>query len=240
MSTLCFSDIHGNRRLFDQVMAEISPDDRVYFLGDAIDRGPDGWAIFKELMDDPRVTFICGNHEDMMIDALRTFPEIRWNSAMEVWSWNGNEPTLEAIRNDDPDVVRNYLLRARDLPIFQTYINPFGDEFWLSHAGCDYTENLANLSRESLIWDRSHFLTNMWYHDNPENLYIVHGHTPIPILLEEMSMYCDDIPRDGEVEPGAYYYAKGHKIDIDCGAHFTDTTVLLNLDDFSEKVFRVE
>lgn len=240
MSTLCFSDIHGNRRLFDQVMAEIGPDDTVFFLGDAIDRKPDGWAIFKELMDDPRVTFICGNHEDMMIDALRTFPEIRWNSAMEVWSWNGNEPTLQAIENDDPDVVRSYLLRARELPIFQTYINQFGDEFWLSHAGCDYVKHLGWLSREQLIWDRHHFLTNKWYHDNPENLYIVHGHTPIPILLEELSMYHDDIPRDGGVEPGAYYYAGGHKIDIDCGAHFTDTTVLLNLDDFSEKVFRVE
>ena len=240
MSTLCFSDIHGNRKLFDQVMAEIGPDDTAFFLGDAIDRCDDGWAIFKELMDDPRVTFICGNHEDMMIDALRTFPEIRWSREMEGWSWNGNEPTLQAIENDDPDVVKNYLFRARDLPIFQTYTSPSGNTFWLSHAGCDYTENLANLSRENLIWDRSHFLTNMWYHDNPENLYIVHGHTPIPILLEEMSMYCDDIPRDGEVEPGAYYYADGHKIDIDCGAHFTDTTVLLNLDNFSEKVFRVE
>jgi len=237
MSVFAFSDIHGNRPLFDALMAEIGPNDKAYFLGDAIDRGSDGWAIFKELMDDPRIIFICGNHEDMMTDALRTFPEIRWSREMEVWSWNGNEPTLQAIQNDDPNVVKNYLLRAKELPIFQTYTNPLGDEFWLSHAGCDYTENLATLSREDLIWDRSHFLTNMWYHDNPENLYIIHGHTPIPILLEEMSMYCDDIPEDGEVEPGAYYYAKGHKIDIDCGAHFTDSTVLLNLDTFEEKVF---
>lgn len=237
MATFAFSDLHGQRVLFDQVMANIGPDDRAFFLGDAIDRGPDGWIIFKELMDDPRITFICGNHEDMMINALRAFPIWQWSRDAEVWGWNGNEPTIEGIRNDDPEVVKSYLDRARNLPIFQTYINQFGDEFWLSHAGCDYTENLAELSREDLIWDRSHFLTNMWYHDNPENLYIVHGHTPIPILLEEMSMYCDDIPRDGEVEPGAYYYAKGHKICIDCGAHFTGCTVLLNLDDFSEKVF---
>lgn len=237
MSTWCFSDIHGQRHLFDQVMNEIGPNDTVYFLGDAIDRGPDGWAIFKQLMDDPRVIFICGNHEDMMINALRTFPEIRWSRDMEVWGWNGNAPTLEGIRTDDPEVVKEYLTHARDLPIFQTYTNQFGDIFWLSHAGCDYTEDLTELTREHLIWDRSHFLSNMWYHDSPDNLYIVHGHTPIPILLEEMSMYCDDIPRDGEVEPGAYYYAKGHKICIDCGAHFTDYTVLLNLDTFEEKVF---
>lgn len=238
MSIWAFSDIHGQRQLFDAVMDKIGPDDRAYFLGDAIDRGPDGWAIFKQIMDDPRITFICGNHEDMMINALRYFPNHSiWSRDMQVWDWNGNEPTLQAIKNDDPAIVKDYLDRAKNLPIFQTYTNPSGDEFWLSHAGCDYTEHINELSREQLIWDRSHFLTNMWYHDNPENLYIVHGHTPIPILLEEMSMYCDDIPRDGEVEPGAYYYADGHKIDIDCGAHFTDMTVLFNLDTFDEEIF---
>lgn len=239
MATLCFSDIHGQRQLFDAVMDKIGPDDRAYFLGDAIDRGPDGWAIFKQIIDDPRITFICGNHEDMMINALRDFPEIKWNNDVEVWGWNGNGPTLDGIYEDDPAVVKDYLDRAKNLPIFQTYTNPSGDEFWLSHAGCDYTEHINELSREQLIWDRSHFLTNMWYHDNPENLYIVHGHTPTPILVEEMSMYCDDIPRAGEIAPGAYFYAKGHKIDIDCGAHFTGYTTLLNLDTFDEEVFGI-
>ena len=218
-------------------MEKIGPNDTAFFLGDAIDRGPDGWAIFKQIMDDPRITFICGNHEDMMMDALRTFPEIRWSQAMEIWNWNGNEPTLQAIKNDDPDTVKDYLLRVRDLPLFQIYTNPFGDEFWLSHAGCDYTEHLSWLTREDLIWDRHHFISNKWFHDNPENLYIVHGHTPIPILVEELSMY-HNMP-EGDIEPGAYYYADGHKIDIDCGAHFTDCTVLLNLDTFDEEIFQL-
>ena len=239
MSVWAFSDIHGQRQLFNAVMDKIGPDDKVYFLGDAIDRGPDGWAIFKQIMDDPRITFICGNHEDMMINALCNFPEIEWNHDVEVWGWNGNSTTLDGIYEDNPAVVKSYLDRAKNLPIFQTYTNPSGDEFWLSHAGCDYTEHINELTREQLIWDRSHFLTNMWYHDSPENLYIIHGHTPTPILVEEMSMYCDDIPRAGEIEPGAYFYAKGHKIDIDCGAHFTGYTTLLNLDTFDEEVFGI-
>ena len=237
MSVFAFSDIHGQRKLFNQAMAKIGPDDTAFFLGDAIDRGPDGWAIFKELMDDPRITFICGNHEDMMINALRTFPEIRWSHEMEVWGWNGNKPTLEAIKNDNPEEVANYLERARNLPIFQTYTNQFGDIFWLSHAGCDYTEDLSELSRHNLIWDRNHFISNKWFHDDPLNLYIVHGHTPILCLVEELDIYNDDIELD--VPPGAYYYAGGHKIDIDCGAHFTGQTVLLNLDTFEEFVFDI-
>ncbi len=134
MSTYAFSDIHGQRKLFDHVMAEIGPNDTIYFLGDAIDRGPDGWAIFKQLMDDPRVIFICGNHEDMMIDALCAFPRMPWTHAAEVWGWNGNQPTLEAIRNDNPEVVRSYLDKARDLPIFETYTNQFGDIFLMLDA----------------------------------------------------------------------------------------------------------
>ena len=240
MSTWVFSDIHGNRKLFNQVMDAIGPEDRAFFLGDAIDRGADGWAIFKEIIDDPRITFICGNHEDMMINTFRLFPSRIETSAAKIWSWNGNQPTLEAIYNDDPEAVLYYLDKARNLPIFKTYTNPNGDIFWLSHAGCDYTEHINELTRDQLIWDRSHFLNNMWYHDSPDNLYIVHGHTPIPILQEEMSIYCDDIPKDVKAESGAYYYAKGHKICIDCGAHFTNTTVLLNLDTFEEKIFTID
>lgn len=240
MAVFAFSDIHGQRHLFDALMAKIGPNDKAFFLGDAIDRGPDGWAIFKELIDDPRITFICGNHEDMMINALRTFPEIHWSKDMQVWGWNGNEPTLEAIRNDDPEVVKQYLDKARNLPIFQTYTSPVnGYTFWLSHAGCDYTENLDELDREHLIWDRSHFISNKWFHDDPDDLFIVHGHTPTLLLVEELSMYHDNIP-EGDIEPGAYYYAGGHKICIDCGAHFTDMTVLLNLDTFDEEIFGIE
>ena len=239
MSVWAFSDIHGQRDLFDQVMAKIGPEDKVFFLGDAIDRGPDGWAILKELINNPRVTYIKGNHEDMMCNALRYFPNYSiWSRDMQVWDWNGNTPTLEAIDSDDENTVKNILQKVNNLPVYATYTNQFGDIFWLSHAGCDYTKDgLDSLSYEDLIWDRNHFISNKWFHDDPDNLYIVHGHTPIPLLLEEMSMYNDDIPRDGEVEPGAYYYAGGHKIDIDCGAHFTGVTVLLNLDTFEEYTF---
>ena len=240
MSVWAFSDIHGQRALFDAVMAKIGPNDTVYFLGDAIDRGPDGWAILKELLADPRVIFIKGNHEDMMCNALKDYPNLPcWSEEMTVWSWNGYEPTIYAIENEDKDIVINILNRVKNLPAYATYTNPSGDIFWISHAGCDYNENGIEAQKyEDLIWDRNHFIPNKWYHDGPDNLFILHGHTPIPFLVEELSMYHEDIPE--EIEPGAYYYAGGHKICIDCGAHFTKQTVLLNLDTFDEEVFDMD
>ena len=38
-------------------------------------------------------------------------------------------------------------------------------------------------------------------------------------------------------KPKVLQYASGHKIDIDMGSFFTDTTVLLNLDTWKEHYF---
>lgn len=238
MSVYAFSDIHGQRELFDQVMAEIGPDDTIYFLGDAIDRGPDGWAILKELMNDPRVIYIKGNHEDMMCNALWRYPDYPpISNAMSIWNRNGNIPTLTAIdAEENIEATTNLISQVRALPAYAIYTNPFGDIFWLSHAGCDYDEEgIEYVPYHDLIWDRNHYINNKWYSNNPNNLYIVHGHTPIECLVNDLYSYYDDI--DLDIPEGAYYYADGHKIDIDCGTHFTGTTVLLNLDTFEEKVF---
>ena len=240
MSVYAWADIHGDRTLFNAVMNFLQPDDKVYFLGDAIDRGNDGWEILKTIINDPRFIFIKGNHEDMMCHALQNFPRYSTSTrAMEIWGWNGNTPTLNGINLDEDENVKEILEQVNNLPTYATYINPDGEVFWLTHAGCDYVENgLEAIDTEDLIWDRSHFINNRWYHDNPDNLYIVHGHTPIVYLVEELSHYYDNLPE--EIEPGAFYYAGGHKIDIDCGAVFTGVTVLLNLDTWDEEIFTTE
>ena len=116
MSVYAFSDIHGQRKLFDQVMAEIGPDDTVYFLGDAIDRGPNGWAILKELMNDPRVIYIKGNHEDMMCNALWRYPDYPpISNAMSIWNRNGNIPTLTAI-DAEGNLVEGGMCRRAGAP----------------------------------------------------------------------------------------------------------------------------
>lgn len=240
MSVYAWADIHGDRALFDAVMNFLQPDDKVYFLGDAIDRGADGWEILKIMINDPRFIFIKGNHEDMMCHALQNFPRYSTSTrAMEIWGWNGNTPTLNGINLDEDENVKEILEQVNNLPTYAIYTNPDGEVSWLTHAGCDYVENgLEAIDTEDLIWDRSHFINNRWYDDNPDNLYIIHGHTPIVYLVEELSHYYDNLPE--EIEPGAFYYAGGHKIDIDCGAVFTGVTVLLNLDTWDEEIFTTE
>lgn len=234
MSVYACADLHGCLWAWRQIQKILQPNDSLYFLGDAIDRGENGWQILKEMLDDPRIIFLKGNHEDLMCKALRKFPDyLPWSSAMNDWSNNGNETTLSSIDMDDLEKVKRVLLKVRNLPICIEYTSPNGNIFWLSHAGCDYNENgLEAHSYFDLIWDRSHFISNNWHHDYPDNLYIVHGHTPIEILIEELNYYHDNI--DFNSSPGAYYYAGGHKIDLDCGTVWTNFSVLLNLDTFEE------
>ena len=64
------SDLHGNRKIFNAMKEKIGAEDTVIFLGDAIDRGPDGWNILKEMLTDERFIVLKGNHEDLFVKEL--------------------------------------------------------------------------------------------------------------------------------------------------------------------------
>ena len=78
MSTYVCSDIHGQKELFDRMLGHIGfgKRDRMYILGDLIDRGPDGIALMKAVMDMPNVTCLLGNHELMMLDYINRGDDI--------------------------------------------------------------------------------------------------------------------------------------------------------------------
>ena len=62
------SDIHGSLSIWNKIKEILKPNDALYFLGDACDRGFDGWQIIKEMLDDLRVIYIRGNHEQLPLD----------------------------------------------------------------------------------------------------------------------------------------------------------------------------
>ena len=59
MATYACSDLHGNWELWTEIKKFLKPDDTLYYLGDATDRGPDGWAILKEMLNDSRINYIA-------------------------------------------------------------------------------------------------------------------------------------------------------------------------------------
>lgn len=73
MATYACSDLHGQKDLLIQIQKFLQPDDVVFFLGDAADRGPYGWEMIKMIAQDKRFISIKGNHEDMLIKAARSY-----------------------------------------------------------------------------------------------------------------------------------------------------------------------
>lgn len=232
MATYACSDLHGMLNLYKTVKEFIQPDDVVFFLGDAGDRGPHPWECIKTIMDDPQFIYIKGNHEDMLVNAMgkgygRQFNLLRSNG--------GKDTYHQAMKEENWPEWRN---RLRKLPTHMEYLNAQGERVCLSHAGftpwgIENSEAIGWNWDEDLIWSRDHFL-DKWPEDEEfKSTIIVHGHTPVPYLLEDIDPAC----RMGEVEPGALWYCNGRKCCIDAGAVFTGYFSLLNLDTWDEEIF---
>ena len=231
MSIYCCSDLHGCWEQWNEIRKFLKDDDKLYVLGDCIDRQPGGLAILTEALADPRCTVLCGNHEDMMMEALSS--EIIYDES-DYWTWrwfqNGGNITFDEWQEAGRDF--GWIQRIKQLPLWAEYINQEGDKILLSHSGCVPKRNwgMDSLSRKTHLWDRDH-LTDVSWHRN-ENEFIVHGHTPIPLMPHFKG-------KDVEIEPGALWYCDSHKINIDNASCWTRQVCVLDLDTFDEHIFEV-
>ena len=73
MSSYVISDIHGQYETFQKMLEliDFKEEDKLYVLGDVIDRGPDGIKLLIQLFKMPNVELFLGNHELLMLDALQ-------------------------------------------------------------------------------------------------------------------------------------------------------------------------
>lgn len=74
--TIAIGDIHGCSRALDALIGAIKPTpaDTLVLLGDFVDRGPDSRGVLDRLValdSRCRLVPILGNHDEMMIEALR-------------------------------------------------------------------------------------------------------------------------------------------------------------------------
>ncbi len=236
MSTYVASDWHGNYWVWEKVKTILSPNDKLYFLGDAADRGHDGWKLIKELLADPKVIYLKGNHEDLLVNALNNYPK---KSNLPLWFQNGGEPTYKAFCEDNNIEEKLEIIKQlKELPFCASYTNNKGTFIFLCHAGCD-GDDIDFLDEYRAIWDRSHFITaDTWYGD--DNTIVIHGHTPIELMLREQKFTRKRCSKEIEIPDyidGAYWYAKGHKVCIDMGTPWENKALLLNLDTFAEVIF---
>lgn len=231
MAVYACSDLHGMLHFYKAVKDMLNPEDVVYFLGDAGDRGPHPWECIKAIMDDPQFIYIKGNHDFMLYSVLADYflnDRIDSTSMQLLFSNGGKETFNQAI--NDPE-VHKYISKLKNLSLCEKYVNTNNELIYLSHAGFTPWKD-ESLNRIDLLWDRDHYF-DAYLPEEWEECIIVHGHTPIPYLLDDI----DPGDKITEFEPGAFWYSDGKKCCIDSGAVFTGYCTLLNLDSWDEEVF---
>ena len=109
--TYCISDIHGelDRLLALLLQIQFQPEDRLYILGDVIDRGPQGLEALALILDTPNITLLRGNHEQMCLDTLGHNPRF---GTKALWRENGGHRTYRDLLYRTPPAQRRRLLQA--------------------------------------------------------------------------------------------------------------------------------
>ena len=211
------SDIHGCAEAFFALLDKInfSPEDTLYVLGDAMDRGPEPIKVIRNLMKRENVFYVLGNHDAMFLQVLRRLNvELNEKTANALkredlqayfdYIQNGGEVTLRQFRRLSPEEqadIRDYLESS---PFYET-IEHGGKLYILVHAGIDnfdLEKELDEYDPEDFLWTRPDYGRKYF----PGNrIFLGTGHTPTPMIRRDQ-------------RPLVY---TGHNhIAIDCGCVF--------------------
>lgn len=154
------SDIHGlydrYKKLLDTI--DLKENDRLYILGDVIDRGPDGIQILQDMMKRPNIIPFMGNHEHMMLMYLYGYDRVAW-----MLECNGGQVTLQAFKRlsiEEQKEITSYLNRM--WAVINLRIN--GHRYSLSHIGicCEDQDLRADFeSPDTDIWKLQKFVWGM-------------------------------------------------------------------------------
>lgn len=169
-------DIHGCYEKLLVLMEKIDIDfesDRLVFLGDYIDRGPQSFEVVAYLAElKQRYTntiFLKGNHEEMLEKYLSGEDRI-------TYLVNGGQQTLESYMNrprpeGEPAIPSTHLEFFKSLRIYHETQN-----YIFVHAGLKNKVPLEKQKTEDLLWIRRRFIESKYDYGK----MVVFGHTPLP------------------------------------------------------------
>lgn len=209
------SDIHGNIYALDSILEQINlqSTDKLYVLGDVIDRHPYGLLILQKLMKMNNVKMIIGNHEWMMLRALDVpykgddVSKFSIDERIAHWYSNGGQVT-HVMFNDMPLSKRSDVIDYLHNLDINIDVDVNGNKFKLVHSaplelyekyGMKYSNEV-----EFSIWDRDSIYLSQ--QDNPLEYNIIFGHTVT-------SKFMKDPVSNNIIQAGEW-------IGIDCGAGY--------------------
>ena len=211
------SDIHGclaTLKTLLETQLKITKHDQIYFLGDFIDRGPDGKGVIDYLMhlkkEEYEVFFIKGNHEDLCVKAYEADQKKKLFGGKHVeqknWEAVGGGETLKSFGVNHPrEIPKEYIDWMNDcVPYVEL------EDYILVHAGMNFKCEKPFEDTDSMMWTR-HFKVD---YSKSHGKKIIHGHMPVDYTFMDLVIQNNE----------SYDF-----IAIDNGVFYTDKTGLGNL-----------
>jgi serine/threonine protein phosphatase 1 len=167
--TIAVGDIHGCDVALAALIDMLQPaaDDTLVILGDVVDRGPGSRGAIEQLLELQqrcRLALLMGNHDEMMIEAIRR------GNAMSTWLHLGGQQTVESYGGDSLRVPKAHVefLEA-------------GRSYWETETEIFVHGSLrpgVPLERQSPEWLRWTHLTGQEPPD-PSGRRVICGHTSL-------------------------------------------------------------
>ena len=205
---IVIGDVHGHYDTLIRLLDSISPtsEDKVYFLGDLIDRGPNSAQVVDFVMRN-QYQSLRGNHEEMLLDVVGS-----GEVSMELyqgWLYSGGHATVASYDNKIPQEHINWM---KNLPLYLD----LGD-YWLVHAGVNPNMPLQQQCSNQFCWIREEF------HSSDKAYFskklIITGHT-ITFTLPGVEPGQIAAGRGWlDIETGAYHHNSGWMTAVDLNYH---------------------
>jgi diadenosine tetraphosphatase ApaH/serine/threonine PP2A family protein phosphatase len=203
-------DIHGcYSELCVLYKTLLTHTDDIYSVGDLIDRGRDSKSVIHFCIDN-NIKPVMGNHEDMLIRAIRKSNyEIvpGYETNLSHWQWNGGVQTIFSYLGKKSRSFRKFTAEFRDSGHYD-FISKFPlkielDNCIISHGGIK-----KNKPPDNVLWNR----------EIPSKLKKIQiiGHTPTENV----------------------YYKPNHYMNIDTGCVFGGKLTAVVIDTKSDKLIR--
>lgn len=222
------ADIHGYYESYQDFLNYVgfSTNDKLYIIGDLINRGSDGIAIVQDVMKRPNVISLMGNHEHMILPTLEKLSYSKETDQHEIIRNDvsmGNVGQLQTLvdfcnlNRDQQYEVIDYL---QNMPLYKE-IEVNDQKYLLVHAGLfEFSVDLLMdfYSAEELLYDTHHY-----HHKYFDDKIIIVGHKPTRFITG--------------AEPDRIYRSHNN-IAIDCGCGFGGNLGVLCLDTGEEFYFR--
>ena len=175
-TTYVIGDIHGCYDKLIALMDKINIDldsEKLVFLGDYIDRGPDSYEVVEYLINlkekYPDIIFLKGNHEDMLE---------KYISEVDRFTYliNGGQQTLESYSRyykptDESLIPETHFEFFESLVLYHET-----DHYIFVHAGLRKNVPLEKQKPEDMLWIRKNFIQSNYDFGKQ----VVFGHTPLP------------------------------------------------------------